>query len=69
MINIVNCHLAPVMKVWNNELEAIAQRWADQCFNMPHAPITHDDNRGRIKLDGTRVTIGAFATNRFPLGL
>lgn len=33
--------------VWNNELEAIAQRWADQCT------WGHDDER--LKLDGTKV--------------
>ena len=45
------------MKVWNNELEAIAQRWADQCFN-PDTGGAHDDNRD--KLDGTSVTIKTF---------
>ena len=52
----MNCHLTqtltPVMKVWNNELEATAQRWADQCFN-PEAGGAHDDNKD--KLDETSV--------------
>ena len=51
-ININNCHLTSDMKVWNNELEAIAQRWADQCFN-PDTGGAHDDNRD--KLDETSV--------------
>lgn len=41
--------------VWNNELEAIAQRWADQCS------FGHDSERD--KLDGTQVgqnVYGAF---------
>ena len=35
-------------KVWNTELEAIAQRWADQCN------FGHDTTRD--KLDGTSVS-------------
>ena len=35
------------MKVWHTELEAIAQRWADQCT------FGHDSTRD--KLDGTSV--------------
>ena len=46
------------MKVWNAELEAIAQRWADQCG---WAGSAHDDNRN--KLDGTIVNIMTFATS------
>ena len=48
----MNCHLDPDIKVWNNELEATAQRWADQCFN-PDTGGAHDDNKD--KLDGTSV--------------
>ena len=33
--------------VWNSELEAVAQRWADQCT------FGHDSTRD--KLDGTSV--------------
>jgi len=35
--------------VWDEELEAIAQRWADQCT------FEHDETRGRTMLDGTRI--------------
>ena len=38
--------------VWNNELEAVAQRWADQC-NFGHDSV-------RDKLDGTRVGQNAY---------
>merc|ERR1712240_898141 len=33
----------------DEELEAIAQRWADQCT------FEHDETRGRTMLDGTRI--------------
>ena len=36
-----------LLQVWNVELEAIAQRWADQCTHG------HDSTKG--KLDGTYV--------------
>jgi len=35
--------------VWDEELEAIAQRWADQCT------FEHDERRGRTMLDGTGI--------------
>ena len=35
------------LQVWNDELEAIAQRWSDQCT------FGHDTTRD--KLDGTSV--------------
>merc|ERR1712055_701703 len=35
--------------VWDEELEAIAQRWADQCT------FEHDEERGRTMLDGTGI--------------
>jgi len=38
--------------VWNNELEAVAQRWADQC------QFGHDSSRN--KLDGTAVGQNAY---------
>ena len=38
--------------VWNEELEAVAQRWADQCT------FGHDKKRG--KLDGTYVSVRHF---------
>jgi len=38
--------------VWNNELEAVAQRWADQCT------FGHDSNRAM--LDGTSVGQNAY---------
>ena len=37
-------------KIWDPELEAIAQRWAEQC---PSGPSAHDTNQK--KLDGTLV--------------
>jgi len=36
--------------VWSDELEEVAQRWADQCHTKEHY---HDDNRN--KLDGSYV--------------
>ena len=38
--------------VWNNELEAVAQRWSDQC-NFGHDSV-------RDKLDGTSVGQNAY---------
>ena len=38
--------------VWNNELEAVAQRWSDQC-NFGHDSV-------RDKLDGTKVGQNAY---------
>merc|ERR1711962_1092659 len=35
--------------VWDEELEAIAQRWADQCT------FEHDEERSRTMLDGTGI--------------
>ena len=50
-------HKKLFLKVWNNELAKIAQRWADQlCPGNPRA--MHDEENGyvKMKLDGTPVS-------------
>ena len=50
-------HIKLYLKVWNNELAKIAQRWADQCPGNNRA--MHDSENGyvRMKLNGKSVSL------------
>ena len=58
---VLPCFYVFTSQVWNDELAAIAQRWADQCMDdcPASASICHDKDLGfsRDKLDGKTVQI------------